>query len=1536
MAQLPNVDDELNSQDVNDVVDDASDGLMGDTQEKLEQMKNAPQNVKDKYNQAKDMGQKIKDTPQNIKNGVNNAKNTAKKVGEGVKKTGKAVKDIKNLPKKIANGVKNIGKTLKDGIKNAPKNIANGIKDALNPKKFLDRINPINKVKRKIENVKNTVNKIKNAPKNIANKAKKTANAIKNAPKKIANGAKKTVNAVKKTIKAVQKAIKITIKAIKMAIKAIQAAIKLAIKAVQALIQLIQLLIQIIIATWPIWVVALVLGLIIGVIWWILDNDSTSDNKSYDEEKTDYNETTLDSEGNVVISSISGTTKVTEAFYQYFAEKSLWVVYDGTVYNDTTIEHDDEMGNVFEPVQVNSEEFNMKFLDEDGNVILKDYQGREAMFYINPNALFVYDKALHGQQIRFPEQIVEHVAYDMSGATEEETLTNLGRFTLKQLTDDERKLTITSQKYKLVSTTSSEVSDEYKAHAEIEGGDMIYIPDGDNEEIGVWDYGLGSILHYVKYLIKHEKRGSYHDFQVWDGNIVMEEDGTLSSGVIKKFDSYEEYEDTPDDVKANYDATDIAELKGDDRLVTYKYDEDDPWTHDLADEDAYFIDWVVTPAGDVSNNVIYEWIDSGEAFSRPETYEKKVTRTWEEIHLKDKNDQVINKPASEQLGSNSSQEKCSTKYYYYEKKVYPRPVRDADRNLLALEWDETSKKQGTWTCSSELKWDCGGQPLNVNNNTSNDNDAHDHEVGGCTKSCAHKCGVLCLLGCTHECPADHSCYDYTCDGSYNVNNDTSDDNDAHEHSLSSCAHHYDHSSCQKTVTLSYKEEYLKECEEQVMTTFTAHVNGTLWNKEPYYDGEPNLDNVTGRRYYEDYLVNYDTYVPYSVTTHLDTADMLKRIQLEVTDPDLATELEKILERDYIKNGLMSNSSSSGGGVYGEGSNKFEQFYNGSDENKEIIHRIWDGLISWGYKPEQAAAVLGNIAQESTYNPTAVNPDGGASGLCQWLGGRLENLKAFAASNGADWTDLTSQIQFACMELDGDNVYSWTGSPTQWAGHASAYETFKTSSDPGEIALVIMTDWERSGESVDSASGQQRRNSALSAYATLSGRTPEYTIDVISPSGGSSPGGESGGISSFFGSIWSWLKGAMSTIKQGITSLFGFENEYYTIMDQKERYKWTTYNVAEDEVDYILQSVFAYTENVPISTYYGEIDDEFFLENFAKLFSNPIGISWTGSTTSGSPSQSASVTLNKKLMDENYPDGFQKPLETCKLSGTTSNYGIYIQATDGENVFAACDGTIIDVGEDDRYGGKYVILSNGHSKTIYGCLKDIYVTENQTVTKGQVIATVSGSELFFGITNMNNVVVNPSFVLTALGDVVATYPTVGPYQNMPRILQSQEAIGSYGYGSSTISKSGCGICAFTMVASALNDTLYSPIEIVDTMDQIAKSKGRNYTYYYCPGAGSYGGVIFPELSAAYGLQTSEISGTADGIKSALNSGKVVVVSIKNNGSSIYKGSGHFIVIRGYDSSTGKFYVNDSAKCYSENSTYSLTEIGTIKSARAIWK
>ena len=171
--------------------------------------------------------------------------------------------------------------------------------------------------------------------------------------------------------------------------------------------------------------------------------------------------------------------------------------------------------------------------------------------------------------------------------------------------------------------------------------------------------------------------------------------------------------------------------------------------------------------------------------------------------------------------------------------------------------------------------------------------------------------------------------------------------------------------------------------------------------------------------------------------------------------------------------------------------------------------------------------------------------------------------------------------------------------------------------------------------------------------------------------------------------------------------------------------------------------------------------------------------------------------------------------------------------------------------------------------------------------------------------------------------------------MPRIKQSQPAIGSYPYGSSTISKSGCGICAFAMVNSALNGGVYSPTEIVDTMDSIAKSKGQNYTYYYVPGAGSIGGVIFPELCKYYGLQCNTSMGLSESaIISELDKDRIVVISISSNGHSIYTGSGHFVVIRGHVGN--KFYVNDSASCYDENTLYSLSQIGYVKNARSIWK
>lgn len=1375
-----------NDIDVNeqDGMDNATDGLMNDAQGQLENIKNAPQKAKNTIENAKNTVNNIKEAPKNIKNGISNTKN----------------------------GIKNLG------------------------------------------------NNIKNAPKNVANAAKKTANNIKNVPKNIAKGAKNTVKMAQKAVKLAIKAVQTAIKAIKAAIKLITKAIQLAIKIIQAIIQFLIWLISI---AWPVLLIALVVGLLVVVIHWFLDNDSTSDNKSLTSEQTEYNETTTDKDGNAKIVSYSGGTKVVEAFYQYFAEKSLWIVYDGVVHNDDKLEHDDKLGDVYTPLQYNTEEFDKKFRDKDtGEVIIADAEGRESMFYLNPNSLFVFDKYLHGEQIRFPEQIVQHVAYDYSPsslrgadineANDKSCLTDYekpdNRFILKQLTDENRILNITSQKYKKVSISDSSVSNEFRLKNPLVTA--IYVPDGDNKEIGVWDYGLGSILHYEKYLVKHEKRGSVDSFEVWDLTKQMNDDGTIWYGQNKLIPSYKDYRD--DANKDNYDATEFfADLEGDDRLRVYT-NETDPEDPELADEDTYFIDWVVTAAGDIVNDIVYEWADSGDPFTKTETEVADNMENYKERLVTDETSYTLTLTCTDS---------DTTKDI---KKTYPIPIRDTVEGSIK---EKTVTETKVFTAPTHVEGEC---------------------------DC--------------ELEEDESC---------------------------TTTHHSD--SCSTTYTYTYYEDFVEYwngtswqrtyCTYETDENINGYIKGTRWDKKPYYDGEPNMENFTGRRYYEDYLTHYKTWVPDAVSGFFNYDSLMKRINA-ANDEDL----DKIIERSSAT-GTGSNSLTGGtAGTAGEGNNKFEKCYNGT--YKEIIEKIWDGLISWGYSPEQAAGVLGNIAAESTYNPEAVNSNGGASGLCQWRDGRLTQLKNFASTyNGTDWTDLTSQIQFACMELDGENSYSYASN--QWSGHATDYNIFMTSSDPAEIAKAMMDGWERPGESEKAASIAERQSSALSAYETLKDRTVEYPVEKVSPSGAGTGGGSgsSNGGGGIISSIWSWLKGVMQTIYDKVADLFG-RDTYYNILNETERFAWTYHPVQESDVDYILQSIFAYTNGKVISEYYGKINDDFFEEYYTTLFSNPIGQNWYARNSAAEDNET--VTQNKSKREKYYPDGCTKPLDECVLSSKTSNYGVYFKATDGQNVYSIADGTVYIIGEDDRYGGKYILIENGCCKTIYGHLKDIKVSENQSVSKGQVIATVEGDELFFGITTMTNNPIDPIFILPSFADIDYTFPTVGPYAGvMPRILQSQDAIRDYPYGSSTISKSGCGICAFAMVASALNGEIYSPAEIADTMDSIAKSQGKNYTYYYVPGKGSVGGVIFPELSKYYGLQCYEFSdGTLNNIKSQLDKGRIVVISIESNGSSIYKGDGHFIVIRGHVGD--KFYVNDSANCYNENTLYTLSQIGKVKNARAIWK
>ena len=107
-----------------------------------------------------------------------------------------------------------------------------------------------------------------------------------------------------------------------------------------------------------------------------------------------------------------------------------------------------------------------------------------------------------------------------------------------------------------------------------------------------------------------------------------------------------------------------------------------------------------------------------------------------------------------------------------------------------------------------------------------------------------------------------------------------------------------------------------------------------------------------------------------------------------------------------------------------------------------------------------AAILGNWSFESTLDPSAVNSSGGASGLGQWLGSRLDGLKAYAKKHHKSWQDAATQLEFA---LHGDDpadraifksILEGKGSITSLAGRFSA-------------------EWERGGYNANHIAGAQQ-------------------------------------------------------------------------------------------------------------------------------------------------------------------------------------------------------------------------------------------------------------------------------------------------------------------------------------------------------------------------------------------------------------------------------------------------------------------------------
>ena len=166
-------------------------------------------------------------------------------------------------------------------------------------------------------------------------------------------------------------------------------------------------------------------------------------------------------------------------------------------------------------------------------------------------------------------------------------------------------------------------------------------------------------------------------------------------------------------------------------------------------------------------------------------------------------------------------------------------------------------------------------------------------------------------------------------------------------------------------------------------------------------------------------------------------------KVTIQDPESNRDNMQYNIRDVLRNTTTANAF--GKGRFGRG--KFGQgvrFGRGIEGNIPII---WNKLQGLGFGDIHTAAIMGNMAIESGFDP-AINEGGGGGGfgLCQW-DDRKGNLAEYAQRAGKDPSDLDIQLQFIKYELQG---------PESSAGS----EFFAETSDVDKATEIFCRKYER--------------------------------------------------------------------------------------------------------------------------------------------------------------------------------------------------------------------------------------------------------------------------------------------------------------------------------------------------------------------------------------------------------------------------------------------------------------------------------------------
>lgn len=155
----------------------------------------------------------------------------------------------------------------------------------------------------------------------------------------------------------------------------------------------------------------------------------------------------------------------------------------------------------------------------------------------------------------------------------------------------------------------------------------------------------------------------------------------------------------------------------------------------------------------------------------------------------------------------------------------------------------------------------------------------------------------------------------------------------------------------------------------------------------------------------------------------------------------------------------------------------------------IEYKVWTGLRAAGYNEITVAAAMGNIKNESGFNPSAIEAGSGAGfGLIQWTGGRRTAIEQYAASKGVSASDIDLQIEYLIKECNPDDpIFQWNmKSSSNYGNTIYTFEDWRDGKDLERATWAFMTCFERPAYSSSVNHIDRRLNDAKMFYQEFTG------------------------------------------------------------------------------------------------------------------------------------------------------------------------------------------------------------------------------------------------------------------------------------------------------------------------------------------------------------------------------------------------------------------------------------------------------------------